>query len=348
MKKFLSILLATLLVAGMMSFGASADTESVTVSLSGSAQAIKGEQYEVTLSAPKTVGGISGVIDYDEASFALTNVAVTSAFAEVNKISAATDLIEDDGKVIKFALLSDKSSDDNVWITFIFAVASDAEAEKASFTLDNVEVSDADGLGLITEGLTEVSVSDLSVYAPALNVAGATIRTNGEADIRFEADFSTVFESAYRDKIAEVGIVGIPTRFMKDGEELVVDGVYGGYSAKTAKITAEKLEATTTTISTKFRYSSSTDALLRTKYSARAYIKLNDGKIIYSDNVITENNISGGTSSRSCIDVARAVAAEMGVTSEDAGAEILSLEDAAWTVTTYEALIETINSKISQ
>ncbi len=345
MKKVLAILLATLLAAGMMSFGASADTESVTVALSGSTQAIKGESYEVTLSAPTTVGGIQGEIDYDEAKFKLSDIAITSAFATANKITDKTNLITDDGKVIKFALLPDKAATNSEWVTFIFAVL---EADgKSDFTLNNVKVSDNEGVNLITEGLTEVSVKDTPVYAPALNVAGATIRTNAEADIRFEADFSNAFESVYRNQIVEVGIVGIPTAFMKDGEELKIDGTYSGYSPKTAKITAENLMADTTTISTKFRYASSNDVLLRTKYSARAYIKLNDDTVIYSDNAIADNNIIGGTSSRSCIDVARAVAAEKGVTSSDAGAEILaSANDSEWTVEKYNTLIDAINDKI--
>ena len=347
MKKIIAILLALLLVTAMMSFSASADA-TVTVALGGSAQAIKGELYEVTLSAPKTVGGISGEILYDKESFTLENIEITSDFAAANKINQneKTSLIADDDGVIKFALLSDKIEKSSVWVTFIFAVtdAVGAESKAVSFKLNDVEVSNAAGTGLITEDLNAVSVTDTPIYVPAINVAGATIRTNGEADIRFEADFSALFDSVYREQIAEVGMVGIPTFLMKDGEELVVDGTYGGYSAKTAKITAANLNEDTTTISTKFRYASSTDALLRTKYSARAYIKLTSGEIIYSDNIISENNISGGTSSRSCIDVARAVAAEKGITSDDV--EILGKADSEWTVDSYSGLIDAINAKI--
>jgi hypothetical protein len=47
--------------------------------------------------------------------------------------------------------------------------------------------------------------------------------------------------------------------------------------------------------------------MLNTEFSARAYAKLNDGTYIYSDNIIVDNNIVGGTSSRSCVDVAKAI-----------------------------------------
>ena len=347
MKKVLAILLATLLIISMMAFGASAETPSVTVVLDGSTQAITGEKYEVTLLAPKTVGGISGVIDYDETKFDLIDIKISAEFAAVNRINAdeGTSLIKDDGDVIKFALLAD-TADNDAWVTFIFDVLDTAEVGDSSFTLKDVESSDAAGISLITEGLTTVPVIDAPIYAPAISVAGATIRTNGEADIRFEADFSSVFESEYRNQIAEVGIVGIPTSLMSEGQELVIGGKYSGYSPKIGRIKAENLNADTTTISTKFKNSASSAALLRTKYSARAYIKLTNGTIIYSDNEIVLNNVSGGTSSRSCIDVARSIAAQNGVTDADEGAEVLALADSKWTVNSYKELINTINTKI--
>ena len=86
MKKIIALLLATFLLASMFVLGVSAET-AVTVALSGATQAIKGEQYEVVLSAPATVGGISGEINSDADSFSLKGIEITSAFAAANKIS---------------------------------------------------------------------------------------------------------------------------------------------------------------------------------------------------------------------------------------------------------------------
>ena len=343
MKKVLAILLATLLAAGMMSFGASADTESVTVALSGSTQAIKGESYEVTLSAPTTVGGIQGEIDYDEAKFELSDIAVTSAFATANKITDKTNLITDDGKVIKFALLPDKAAGNNEWVTFIFTVL---EADgKSDFTLNNVKVSDNEGVNLITEGLTSVSVEQTPVYVPALDVAGASVKTDGQADIRFEIDLGV---NNYKGQIEEIGVIMIPTRFVAEGQELVYDTEKVKYSGKTAKKAyspASKI-GDETIFYANLLNSSTKKSRINTEISARAYIKLTTGEIIYSDNASGDKNIAGGTSSRSCIDVMKGVAANHDFSDNTEITTILAKANSDWELEDYAAVVAAVNAKL--
>ena len=346
MKKVLAILLATLLAAGMMSFGASADTESVTVALSGSTQAIKGESYEVTLSAPTTVGGIQGEIDYDEAKFKLTDIAITSAFATANKITDKTNLITDDGKVIKFALLPDKAATNSEWVTFIFTVL---EADgKSDFTLNNVKVSDNEGVNLITEGLKSVSVEKTPVYVPALDVAGASVKTDGQADIRFEIDLGV---NNYKGQIEEIGVIMIPTRFVAEGQELVYDTENVKYSGKTAKRAyspASKI-GDETIFYANLLNSSTKKSRINTEISARAYIKLKEeygGTVIYSDNLDGDKNIAGGTSSRSCIDVMKGVAANHDFSDNAEITTILKKANGDWELEDYAAVVAAVNAKL--
>lgn len=348
MKKVLAILLATLLVTGMMSFGASADTESVTVALSGSAQAIKGESYEVTLSAPKTVGGIQGEIAYDKEDFTLKDIEMTSAFAAANKITAEekTNLITDKDGVIKFALLSD-AGEDTKWVTFIFTVSEDATAATSSFAFveNSVKVSDAAGVNLITEGLTEVSVTDTPVYVPALDVAGASVKTDGQADIRFEIDLGV---NNYKGQIEEIGVIMIPTRFVAEGQELVYDTENVKYSGKTAKKAyspASKI-GDETTFYANLLNSSTKKSRINTAISARAYIKLTTGEIIYSDNASGDKNIAGGTSSRSCIDVMKGVAANHDFSDNAEITTILAKANSDWELEDYAAVVAAVNAKI--
>ena len=344
MKKIIAILLATFLLMSMFVLGVSAET-AVTVSLNGASQAIKGEQYEVVLSAPATVGGISGEIKYDADSFSLKGIEITSAFAEANKITVdkGTDLIKDDSEngVIKFALLS---GDSDKWVTFNFTTA-DTAATGAAFTLENVKVSNSAGTALVDNLTTDIAAGAAAVYEKALDVAGASVRTNGAADIRFEIDLGV---NNYKGQIEEVGVIMIPTRFVAEGQELVYDTENVKYSGKTAKIARSSAKdiGDETVFYANLINSSATASRIKTAVSARAYIKLTDGTIIYSDNADADKNIGGGTSSRCCIDVMKSIAATKDFSDNADVTAILAKANADWTLDDYAAVVSAVNAKI--
>jgi hypothetical protein len=94
--------------------------------------------------------------------------------------------------------------------------------------------------------------------------------------------------------------------------------------------------------------SSATASRINTAVSARAYVKLTDGTIIYSDNAVSDKNIAGGTSSRSCIDVMKGVAAANGYI-DDAEESIKGILDKAnkdWTLEDYAAVVKAVNDKL--
>lgn len=345
MKKIIALLLATFLLASMLVLAASAET-AVTVALSGATQAIKGEQYEVVFSAPATVGGISGEINYDVDSFSLKGIEITSAFAAANKISAqeGTNLISDDSEngVIKFALLSDGASEK--WVTFNFTTA-DTAATGAAFTLENVKVSNTAGTALVENLITDIVAGTAAVYNKALDVAGASVRTNGAADIRFEIDLGL---NNYKGQIEEVGVIMIPTRFVAEGQELDYDIENVKYSGKTAKRARSfaKDIGDETVFYANLINSSSTASRIKTEVSARAYVKLTDGTVIYSDNADADKNIGGGTSSRCCVDVMKSIAATKDFSDNAEITEILAKATADWTLDDYAAVVAAVNAKL--
>ena len=196
-----------------------------------------------------------------------------------------------------------------------------------------------------------------------INVMGASVDTAANGDIRFEvnADFATY--NTYGDGIEEVGVMMIPTAFVTNGEDKVValDSKYY-YNGKTymkhsiKKFTIDEVlnaEKDTVTGMDKIyailensSAASSTDdkyVRIRTDISARAYIKFKDGTIVYSHNNIPSLGIIDGTSSRSCIDVIRAIARKNNVTGVE---ETTAKSYKSWTSDDYNSVIGAINTKL--
>lgn len=339
MKRILALLMVSVLVLSTGSMSAlAADPAEVTVNLKASvAPAVKGEIYEVTLHvSDPSIGGVQGTLTYDASKFKLDeegNVTVTEKFATANRMSTSTNLIKDDGAgTINFALLSDGTSTD--WITFNFLVL--GETGSADFILSNVKVSNAAGTARIAT-VNTVNKTGVAVYGHAVDINGASVRTNGTVDIRFEMELDEIFADAKK-----VGFILIPTNFIENGQELTVDAnaTYSGYKAAIAE---RDVKSGDTKIYINL-LNSATERNLNTKYTARAYVRLADGTVIYSDNTIEQNNINNGMSSRSCVDVAKAVAKSLEITDE---AILTILAKDTWTLEDYNQVITANNHALS-
>ena len=83
-----------------------------------------------------------------------------------------------------------------------------------------------------------------------------------------------------------------------------------------------------------------------TAFSARAYVKMNDGTktyYIYSDNIVVKNEIVGGTSSRSCFAVAKAIYALYKDENNFSEIEsIIAKDKDSWTVDDYKKVVEAL------
>lgn len=314
--KLFSIVLSIILILCCFTLQAAAEDLTAEVSLLGEKQAIVGEEYEVALNVKEStadlIGGIFADVVYDTTKFEFNRVEITEKFATYNHISDNDDLINvNNGKISVMLLDAYGDSADNNWITFVFTVKDSTGS--AVFELENVSLSDATGVSAIENPLT-VDITNNNVYEHILDVNGASIKKDEEGNIRFEAqlDESILQEILSKESdIVEIGFLMLPTVYIDNGD-LVYADKYS--SAKFGQISIAKASFMTTDIPSNFDgkfycylEQSTTKFKLTTSFSARAFVKTANGTYIYSDNKITKNNIFGGTSSRNCIETAKAI-----------------------------------------
>lgn len=323
-RKLLSIFLAAVLMVSCISITALADGGTVTVSLLGEKQAVATEEYEVMLNIEETsvdlAGGISCDIEYDENKFELNRVEISEEFANANHLEDSRDSINTTTPgVVKVILLDvDNDSANANWLTLVFTVKA-AQETSAEFSLENVKVSNATGTMLVTNNLT-VDVTDI-IYDHILDVNGASIRKDAKGNIRFEAEIDANVD---KTKVAEVGFLMIPAVCLKDGlynGDLTLSDKYITANGKMVTVATNKIDKADD-ISKIFDndnkfycYLANTQEYsLSMAFAARAYVKLTDNTVIYSDNQTYsdasntyEKDIKGGTSSKSCIETAKAI-----------------------------------------
>ena len=350
LKKSLSIILAIILVASCLFITAAAENEDVIVSLKGEAQAIVYAEYEVTLNVAETVadsvGGISCDVTYDKDRFKLDRVEISKKFATANGIAQS----DTEGKIVdtstegivKVLLLQvegDKKVND--WLTLVFKVKDlpgEAESTTAWFNVDveNAKVSDASGDSLLTKDL-EVNVTQ-NIFAEKVNVKGASIRKDPQGNIRFEAEIID------RTNVAEIGFLMLPSKAINNGDMKLTDDLkytLANGNKITIATNGKKIEDIDENDAKIYCYLKNSISMLNTEFSARAYAKLNDGTYIYSDNIIVDNNIVGGTSSRSCVDVAKAIYA-LYKDEKDFSAIESIMAKTSWEIEEYEIVVKAL------
>lgn len=352
LKKSLSIILAIILVASCLFITAAAENEDVIVSLKGEAQAIVGAEYEVTLNVAETVadsvGGISCDVTYDKDRFTFDRVEISKKFATANGIAQS----DTEGKIVKTStegivnvllLQVEGDKEANNWLKLVFDVKGSAEkATTAWFGVKNAKASNASGDDLIANGLS-VNVTE-NIFADKVNVKGASIRKDPQGNIRFEAEIKD------RTNVKEIGFLMLPSKAVNNGDlkftnDLNDKSQHLYTMANGNKITIasngkmmEEIDANETKV---FCYLKNSISMLNTAFSARAYVKLNDGTYIYSDNIVVDNNIVGGTSSRSCVDVAKAIY-DLYKDEKDFSAIESIIANDSWEVSQYETVVKAL------
>lgn len=361
-KKLLSIILATVLLVGCISLQVSAADTTATISLVGEKQAIVGAEYEVVLNVKETsadlVGGISADVIYDSAKFKLERVEISSDFATANSINEATNAINTStaGKITVVLLDAPNDESENNWLTFVFTVKESIGT--AQFNLENVNVSDATGSKLITNNLT-VDITDNSVYAHMIDVNGASIKKDGAGEIRFEAQLdSTVLEAIKSGKsnIAEIGFMMLPTIYLDNGDltntQKYTSLKYGEKSVASDSVKVSDLPKDFDGKFYCYLKQSTTKFKLTTLFSARAFVKLSDGTTyVYSDNQTYDadsetyvKNIKGGTSSKSCIETAKAIYEIYKSEIETDISGIIAKDSKEWSTDDYASVVSALAS----
>lgn len=369
-KKVLAVLAVMLLlcqVIGVAAFAAEADPTSVTVSLTSDVKsATENSVYEVALElSEKNVGGVQGVVTYDTELFTFKNVSMTSTMAAVNHLAGAdanglttaAEVITHDAAKgqIKFVLLADAANADAEWVTFNFTAIEEAtqDVTEASFVLSDVIVSNKAGTAAIAS-VTTTDLKDVVVADTALKMEGASIRTNGEYDLRYELTLPQSFIGS--QNVTKIGVVLVPTTLVKDGAQLRNDPTGVSFCKvnnsgvqvvpNIAFLTIDEIKAGQEEGATDYKvYANITKTAtshMNRLYSLRGFaIVEKDGKeyTVYADNDAT--TVADGTASRSCRGVAISLYefyTAQGATYEQAVKDIVA--KATWTADDYKTVVE--------
>ncbi len=302
-KKVIAVVVTLVMLLGVMAIGASAAEP--TLSLVGREYTglTKGNGYyelQVVLAdSAKAVGGIEGTIAYDETIFDYDSAVLGADFSAGNTVDNSIAVDETNGS-IKFVGLA---TGDGVWFTLKFAVVAEGTA---TFDL-TTKGANADGSAYLTVTAEDKTVE--IVDAEVLNLEGATIKkTNNTAaqDIKFRAVVNNdIFAEKYAGKtVTEYGIMFMFTKRLEDRElkvEMIGDDSVVGL-AVAHSTEGDVFETFAANIN------NMTADAIGVRISARAYAKLSDDSVIYSNNYNSTYGTKAGYESKSVIDVARSAA----------------------------------------
>ena len=352
--KLLSIILVIILAVVSFGFQVSAEN-TATVSLYGEPQAIVDSEYEVTLKVTESyvdqIGGIQAEIKYDSAKFELDRAEISDSVVNSNYSVNNNDLVSDNQKGTVKLMLLDVPKDGTSYdlLTLVFIVKSDAELGVSEFKIDNANASDAAGTNFIIKNHSMI-IED-NIYAHMIDVNGASIRKDGVGNIRFEAAIDSTID---KSKIAAVGVMILPTVYIDNGDLKAYIGdlsnkddpvKYTMSNGKNKIIARVYVPIDEIGDSDKFYayLTNTTSFKLYTSFSARAYVVLDDNTVIYSDNKIVENNIVGGTSSKSCIDTAKAIYEKFNTSYDLSSISSIIAKDATdWTPDDYTTVVKAL------
>ena len=129
-----------------------------------------------------------------------------------------------------------------------------------------------------------------NIYASMINVNGATIKKDGTGYIRFEAQIDDELLSLINSNISnviEIGFLMLPKAYLDNGDLTYADKYasikYGEKSISKGCYPIEDLPDNFNGIFYCYLNDSNKN-FLATTLAARAYVKLNDGTYVYSDN----------------------------------------------------------------
>lgn len=316
LKKIIAVLLALIMLVSV-SVNSLVSAANPILKLSGKSQASVGEYYELDVVLNDTdslVGGIEGVVSYDDDAFSIESIALSNTFAGFgNKVEDSFNT--DTSGSIKFVGLADLESNDkgSVWFTVKFNVLKVAEADfKIVATASNKTGTDT---------IDNVEILNKEKFDSVPNVAkvvGAAIKTGSaeepvpadKQDLRFVVSLDGV-ALPENSNVTEYGVLMMYTKRLGDREltyEMVKNNEYG---LAVAKMTGENLEVPDDEIYASLDGISANVDAIGARVSARAYI-VADGKVYYSNNNKNSNaSVKDGYSSCSVVGVAKFAAAEI-------------------------------------
>ena len=337
MKKIIALFLSILMIASMTALTASAEGE-VEVKLVADKEvgAVAGSTYSVTLEiADATVGGVQGTVTYDETKFDFVDITMAKSVADANHIEGKAEdafKVDETAGTIDYILLCDGVT--NALATFNFKVLADTVGT-TDFTVTGVKVANAEGTA--EKANKPVDANGVKVSPVAITADSTTIRTNGQYDLRFTTTIDADF--AANNGIKEVGMILIPTSLIAEGKEVVND-------ATGAKFCVDGVTPQIKTIpytgdnTVHANINNTGTSHMNRRYSLRAFVVLENGTVVYSDNDVDGKPIENGTISRSCKTTAIALydlykeTYEFTQSAKDVAAKV----DVKWTAEDYKTL----------
>lgn len=313
-KKIIAILVTLTMLLSVAALTANAGT-APTVKLVGRTQVANGDSYVVDfLVTGAETGGVQGTITYNTDAFDYVGTEFSAEFGAVNKITDNVVKVDETNGTIAFIGLN--PGNDVVWFTLEFTAkgVSDEAALAVGNDVLTLKASDLNGKTAYAEVFVELPATVEVVEPDQVNMAGATIKNvtaAGKQDLRFATNIK------WNDEIVEYGVIFIPAQLLPKGVELNCDPatVYGtnksGKPIKAAVASSTKAIGEDFTLYATLAGSASFNAgaLIQVDIVARAYVKLADGSVIYSNNDTDDRtNIDNGYATKSIIGVAKSMA----------------------------------------
>ena len=202
MKKLFAVVLALAMLLTMASFSASAET-TPTVTVSAVETVEEGKTLEVTVT-PAGVGGVDGVLNYDNAKFDYQSAVFTN-----EAVNTDANSLKDNGNgSLKLVLV-----DGTATLTF----EAKEEVEGAAFTFVVNAASNEDGtVKYETNDVTCVPATvTVTAKENGIKMLGATIRSTNEAENQ-DLGFIGLIEAPEGAEIVEFGMIAAFTNDLKN------------------------------------------------------------------------------------------------------------------------------------
>ena len=223
MKKIIAFVLTVAMVLSVCAFAVSADSAPAVV-LQGAANAIKGQDYTVSVrlnDAAGEVAGVQGEIAYTGAEF--KEITMNPELNTWNSAENKETVIHNDGDSVNFATLTEVTG-----TRILFKVTFTITDTNATFTLGNAKYADDDA-ALIADGAATSTLTPVVTPTEAVKFLGSGMLAKEVATEQAVVVRGKISEDAAN--IEEIGVLFYPTQLL-NGQPLTLEtpGAVRAYS----------------------------------------------------------------------------------------------------------------------
>ena len=318
-KKIIAVLITLSMLLSAVALTAFAG-ETPTVRLVGRTQVEQEDTYLVDfmVSDAEDIGGVQGTITYDASVFTYQGVEFTKEFDDVNK--RTDNVLKHNEETGTIAFIGINPGNDAVWFTLKFKATN--LTKDASFDINSevlqLKVSTKDGKDIFFKTSVEFPKNIMVVKKEQMIMKGATIRAEKDVnnqDLKVETKINYDGDL----EVVECGVIFLPAQLLPKGAELNCDPnyIYGlnskgnpikGAVARKEVVPGDGVDYSTIYATLSGSSTFNAGALLQVDIMSRAYIKLEDGSVIYTNNDFDGTSINDGYARKSIIGIAKDMA----------------------------------------